>query len=132
MIISQNSLPNKEWNYIYRPFYHRCDFCGVKYDAIGFLETYDEDFRYIVQKLNLTSLLTHADKKDNQKSDSRQSQSDRIKEYFSLLKKEVRQRLYKLYRNNFGMLGFDANRYLWHFAPQSGIRETNLSPSSSD
>ena len=84
----------------------------MKYDVIGFLETYDEDFRYIAQKLNLTSLLTHADKKDNQKSDSRQSQSDRIKEYFSLLEKEVRQRLYQLYRIDFEMFGFDATSYL--------------------
>ena len=84
----------------------------MKYDVIGFLETYDEDFRYIAQKLNLTSLLTHADKKDNQKSDSRQSQSDRIKEYFSLLEKNVRQRLYQLYRIDFEMFGFDATSYL--------------------
>ena len=84
----------------------------MKYDAIGFLETYDEDFRYIAQKLNIASLLIHADKKDNQKSDSRQSQSDRIKEYFSLLEKEVRQRLYQLYRIDFEMFGFDATSYL--------------------
>ena len=84
----------------------------MKYDVIGFLETYDEDFRYIAQKLNLTSLLTRADKKKNKKSDSKQSQSDRIKEYFSLLKKEVRQRLYQLYRIDFEMFGFDATSYL--------------------
>ena len=84
----------------------------MKYDAIGFMETYDEDFRYIAQKLNLTSLLTHADKRDNKKSDSKQSQPDRISKYFSLLEKEVRQRLYQLYRIDFEMFGFDATSFL--------------------
>ena len=109
---SSKCITQKDLNYTYRPFYHHCDFCGVKFDVIGFMETYDADFRFIAQKLNLTSLLTHADKRMNKKSDSKLSQSDRINKYFSLLEKEVRQRLYQLYKMDFEMFGFDATSYL--------------------
>ena len=46
----------------------------AKYDAIGFIETYSMDLIYIAQKLNLASLLNHADKRVNQKSDKLSSQ----------------------------------------------------------
>ena len=82
----------------------------MKYDAIGFMETFDEDFRYIAQKLNIATLLSNANERKN--SHSKQSQSKRIEEHFSLLDKEVRQRLYQLYRIDFEMFGFDANSYL--------------------
>ena len=99
-------------DYIYRPFYHQCNFCGVKYDAIGFMETFEDDFRYIAQKLNITTLLSNAKERKNSSPGSEQSQSKRIEEHFSLLDKEVIQRLYQLYRIDFEMFGFDANRYL--------------------
>ena len=84
----------------------------MKYDAIGFMETYEDDFSYIAQKLNHTTLLTDAEKRKNQTPGSKLSQSERIKKYFSLLEKEVRQRLYQLYRIDFEMFGFDASSYL--------------------
>ena len=79
------------------------------------METYYEDFTYIVQKLNLTTLLTHAEERKNQTPGSKQFQSERITKYFSLLDKDVRQRLYQLYRIDFEMFGFDAISYLWPF-----------------
>ena len=97
---------------IYRPFYQGCDFCGVKFDAIGFMETYDEDLMYIAQKLNLTAILAHAGARKNKTPGSKLSQSRRIKEKFSLLDKEVRLRLYELYRIDFEMFGYDATSYL--------------------
>ena len=84
----------------------------MKYDAIGFLETYDEDFRYIAQKLNITTLLSHAKERKNWSPGSKQPQPGRIEKHFKLLDKEVRQRLYQLYRIDFEMFGFDANNYL--------------------
>ena len=84
----------------------------MKYDAIGFMETYDEDFTYIAQKLNLTTLLNDVVKRKNRTPGSKHSQSERIKKYFSLLDKEVRQRLYELYKIDFEMFGFDASSYL--------------------
>ena len=79
------------------------------------METYDEDFAYIAQKLNLTSLLNNAERRKNQTPESDQTQSERIKKSFSLLDKDVRQRLYQLYRIDFEMFGFDASSYLWNF-----------------
>ena len=87
----------------------------MKYDFIGFMETYDEDLRYIAQKLNITTLLSNANNRravNSRKSGSKQSQSERIKEHFSLLDKEARQKLYQLYRIDFEMFGFDASSYL--------------------
>ena len=85
----------------------------MKFDAIGFLETFDEDFTYIAQKLNLTALLTRTEKRKNHTSGKEPySQSKRIKKYFSLLDKGVRRRLFQLYRMDFEMFGFDASTYL--------------------
>ena len=84
----------------------------MKYDAIGFMETFDEDFKYIAQKLNITTLISNANERKNLSPGSKKSQSERIDEHFSLLDKEVRQRLYQLYRIDFEMFGFDANSYL--------------------
>ena len=84
----------------------------MKYDAIGFMETFDEDFKYIAQKLNITTLLSNANERKNWHSGSKQSQSKRIEEHFSLLDKDVIQRLYRLYRIDFEMFGFNANIYL--------------------
>ena len=102
----------KVGNFNYRPFYHRCDFCDVKYDVIGFMETYYDDFIYIAQKLNHTTLLTRAKERINQTPGSKQPQSRRIKEHFALLSGEARQKLYQLYRIDFEMFGFNASRYL--------------------
>ena len=84
----------------------------MKYDAIGFMDTYDEDFRYIAQKLNITTLLSRVKERYNRTPGSKQSQSERIKKYFSLLDKEMRERLYQVYRIDFEMFGFDVNSYL--------------------
>ena len=84
----------------------------MKYDAIGFLETYDEDFIFIARKLNIPTLISHAEERKNWSPGSKQSQSERIEKHFSLLDKEVRQRLYQLYRIDFELFGFDANSYL--------------------
>ena len=40
------------------------------------------------------------------------SQSDRIAAHFSKLKKDVRLRLYELYKMDFEMFGYDATEYL--------------------
>ena len=84
----------------------------MKYDVIGFMETYDDDFTLIAQKLNNTKLLSQAKARRNKTPGNKTSQSKRIKEYFSLLDKEVRQKLYQLYRIDFELFGFDASSYL--------------------
>ena len=76
------------------------------------METYDDDLMYIAEKMNLTAILAHAGERENMTPGSKQSQSRRIKEHFSLLEKEVRQRLYELYRIDFEMFGYDASSYL--------------------
>ena len=76
------------------------------------METYSTDFRYIAQKLNITTLLSRAKERHNQTPGSKQSQSERIKKYFALLDKETRQRLYQVYRIDFEMFGFDVDSYL--------------------
>ena len=79
------------------------------------METYEEDFTYIAQKLNLNTLLTRKEKRKNRtagKVSPEYSQSERIKKYFSLLDKEARQKLYQLYRMDFEMFGYDASSYL--------------------
>jgi hypothetical protein len=44
---------NEHW----RPFYARCSYCDITYNVIGRVETFEEDFRYILLKQNLTNIL---------------------------------------------------------------------------
>ena len=105
------------WNYAYRPFYHHCDFCDVKYDAIVFMETYDEELRtlHTLRKswTSRHSWLTQRRGKIRLLAGSKWSQSERIKANFSLLDKDAKQSLYQLYRMDFEMFRFDASSYLW-------------------
>ena len=77
------------------------------------MEEFDQDFQYIVRKQNLTLLLERAPEVINDTKDTRfASQSDRIAGHFSKLKKDVRLRLYELYKMDFEMFGYDATEYL--------------------
>ena len=97
----------------FRPFYHRCSYCDIHYDVIGLIEEFDEDFRYIISKQNVTLLLDRENVAVNQKSkDGSESAAQKISKYFSMLEESVRLDLYHLYKIDFELFGYDASEFL--------------------
>ena len=95
-----------------RPLFHHCSFCDVKFDLIGTLEEFDLDVQYIGKKMNITELLDHKDRRMNETPKFGSKGSKKIFSYFSLLEKNVKLRLYNLYKIDFEMFGYSASRYL--------------------
>ena len=77
------------------------------------MEEFDQEFKYIVRKQNLSVLLEGAPEVINDTKDKRfTSQADKIAAHFSKLKRDVRWRLYELYKMDFEMFGYDASEFL--------------------
>ena len=78
------------------------------------MEEFDEDFRYIISKKNLTLLLDRENVAVNQKSkNGSESAAQKISKYFSMLEESVRLDLYNLYKIDFELFGYDASEFLW-------------------
>ena len=96
-----------------RPLYHRCSYCDIHYDVIGLMEEFNEDFRYIVSKQNVTQLLGKANMTLHSKpKNGSESVTQKISKYFSMLDKSVRSDLYDLYKIDFELFGYDASEFL--------------------
>ena len=102
---------NGHWN----TFSNICLHCTIPYDVIGKLETFNEDFKYIILKLGLQNILSIKDIEKDSKNKSNYKTSEKKKEilkYFSQLTKEKFEELWKIYRVDFEMFGYDASDYL--------------------
>ena len=78
------------------------------------MEEFDEDFRYIVSKQNVTPLLVKENVIANQTpKNGSESVAQKISKYFSMLEESVRLDLYHLYKIDFELFGYDASEFLW-------------------
>ena len=87
----------------------------MSYDAIGTMEDFDADVEFIARKMNISQLLEQKDKRANQTPDSKRfrgNQTERITAHFSLLERDVRLKLYQLYKMDFEMFGYEYAQYL--------------------
>ena len=79
------------------------------------MEEFDHDIDYIAKKMNITELLNQKDRRENYSARSGNlniKTTERIFSYFLLLEKDVKLRLYNLYKMDFEMFGYDATSYL--------------------
>ena len=76
------------------------------------MEEFEQDIDYIAKKMNFDKLLDNKEKRANQTPSSSNNKTERIFSYFSLLEKEVKLRLYNLYKMDFEMFGYDATSYM--------------------
>ena len=79
------------------------------------MEEFDHDIDYIAKKMNITELLNQKDRRENYSARSGNliiKTTERIFSYFLLLEKDVKLRLYNLYKMDFEMFGYNATRYL--------------------
>ena len=102
--------PNGHWN----TFSNMCMHCTIPYDVIGQLETFNEDLKYIILKLGLQNILSIEDIEKSQinKSDYKKDKKKEIAKYFSQLTKAKFEELWKIYRLDFEMFGYNVtNEY---------------------
>ena len=88
--------------------------CTIPYDVIGQLETFNEDLKYIILKLGLQNILSIEDieKSQNNKSVYKKDKKKEISNYFSQLTKAKFEELWKIYRLDFEMFGYNVtNNY---------------------
>ena len=86
-----------------RPLWSSCPFCAIEFDIIGQLEDYEEDERFIIEKLDL-DLPLGVHKNDAQ---GEKSKSEKRNEFFSKLSIELTQKIFNVYKLDFEMFGYD-------------------------
>ena len=110
---------NEHW----RPYYINCDYCDIKYDFIGRVESFESDFMFLskVANFNLTSLPPdaihhHPSGSDERyavpKKKSKEEKDAKVKNYFSLLSKVQLKELYEMYKVDFEMFGYKLEPYV--------------------
>ena len=77
------------------------------------MEEFDEDFRYIISKQNVTQLLDEENVTANlTPKNGSESVAQKISKYFSMLEESVRLDLYHLYKIDFELFGYEASKFL--------------------
>ena len=86
-----------------RPLWSSCPFCAIDFDIIGQLEDYEEDEKFIVEKLDLNLPLgVHKNAAPGKKS-----RSEKRNEFFSDISTELTQKIFNVYKLDFEMFGYD-------------------------
>ncbi len=82
------------------------------YDVIGKVETFDEDFKYIVHTAGLGDIIPTSDIDIKRNAVPVAHADNRTHKYFELLTKEQKQDLFKVYELDFELFGNSADEYL--------------------
>ena len=97
---------NQHW----RPFSVECPYCNIKFDVIGRMSTFNEDFKYIIKKSHLESLIPLSSITEALHS-SKVDSKERTKVLFSQLARNKIEELHKMYETDFKMFGYDSKPY---------------------
>ena len=112
---------NEHWE----PQYVHCNYCDVKYDFIGRVESLENDIRFIAHSINMTSNLTkfnlHLHPSGMKESETSvnnltnlkgaTAKIDKTKRYFEMLNPSQIKKLYIMYQNDFEMFGYSTEPY---------------------
>ena len=121
-----NSQTTKCLNVIdvhWQPYYQRCEFCDMKYDYIGRLETFNQDVKEVLIRGNLTEYIPLEDIKQIHQSTSMQKSKLKIdpdgiqaseftEEYFKSVEKSVVKKIYENYELDFLLFQYSARNIL--------------------
>ena len=88
------------------PFISKCGYCTVPYTVIGRIESIDEDLDFIGQMAGVEF------EKEHKNENIGGSTEDLAVKYFGLLDQKVVMQLYELYRVDFELFGYTADRFL--------------------
>ena len=109
---SSNNNCESKINLHWRPFVIRCSYCDINYDMIGRMETWNDDFNYIIRKRKLEKYFP-VQKTDNlQYHATKQNTTQVTKDLFSKLSKKQKEDLYEMFRIDFEMFNYNPEIYL--------------------
>ena len=87
----------------FRPQWSSCPFCAIDFDIIGKLEDYEEDEKFVVEKLNLDLPLgLHKNHARGGKSNI-----EKRNEFLDALPTELTEKILKVYGLDFEMFGYE-------------------------
>ena len=100
----------------WRPYASSCSYCEIKYDVIGRLESYEEDFRYVMEKSKLQSLDSDLRENSDPSKPKKDSMKDSIREstkaLFKNIPKEMIRKLVSMFQMDFEMFDYEISSYL--------------------
>ena len=100
--------PNKRDDH-WKQYEAICDPCNSNYDVIMKFDTFDDDFRYIKQYLNVSQHHLPAFFPPRKTSTNK----DMTTEYFEKLPIMLRRQLFLLYKRDFDLFGYEQPSYLY-------------------
>ena len=104
----------------WKPFNDHCNFCGIKYDVVGRVEEFNEYLNYILHESKLSHRIPddisayhlHPSGQHTVSAGRHVGQKTKVTEYFSTLSDNQIMELYKMYKFDFIIFGYDPNEYL--------------------
>ena len=103
---------NEHWE----PQYMHCDYCDIRYDIIGRVETIEDDLEYIAEVNNFKSDFyrikdgIHVHPTFKRKSGIKEP-AEKIKHYFMQLNATQVHNIYHLYKIDFELFGYSTEPY---------------------
>ena len=103
---------NEHWE----PQYIHCNYCDIRYDIIGRVETLEDDLEYIAEVNNFKSDLHRIkDELHVHQTFKREiginEKTDKIKRYFMQLNSTQVNNIYRMYKIDFEMFGYSTEPY---------------------
>ena len=92
----------------WRPFTFKCSYCDINYDLIGRMETWNDDLNYIIRKRGLEKYISAS----SNQNPSNVRTEEMTKEYFDTLSQKQKEDLFHMFRLDFEMFNYDAEKYL--------------------
>ena len=87
-------------------YWERCDLCHLNYEIIGKIETFTNDTEYVMSKIGMNYNEHHEHKSVGD------STTDLALELFAKLPKNLKRKLYELYKIDFEMFEYDVKPFL--------------------
>ncbi|XP_039293473.1 carbohydrate sulfotransferase 10 isoform X2 [Nilaparvata lugens] len=106
-VADSRKRPDEHW----APFYKFCTPCAVNFTVIAKLETLNRDQNYIIHRQKLERILTPNRLQVQNRSQGGLHTKDLIKKYYSKLSRALLDRLVDIYRIDFQLFDYNAQKY---------------------
>ncbi|XP_077996420.1 carbohydrate sulfotransferase 12-like [Glandiceps talaboti] len=97
----------QSWNQHFRPIYHLCSPCEIKYDFIGHVETMASDTKTMLTKIGANFPFPNFAESNTNSSDP-----EKIRKYYKPVTKEQIAGLYKIYERDFKLFGYKTDGFV--------------------
>lgn len=89
------------------PFVTRCNPCGISYDYIVKLESFEDDLRFIVLKLGIKEINVSV-----KKNNSTKGEGPGYEAYFKDIPDDVIREIFSIYEKDFYLFGYEVPQFI--------------------